>query len=158
MDCSNITQIYGTSIAISGDRVTGTSDSAKGTFAAFGYDEFDCLTSSGVCEGASQNFSYVYDRYGNRVLQNRTSGTGPSFSAAANKATNQLVGQRPPYAYSANRSRRQCSPQSVLRSHLRQGTAMGTRHPCVSFEAAARPSANPERVAADPDRLRVSSP
>lgn len=45
--------------------------------AALGYDDFNRLSSLTVTSGTQQNFSYVYDRYGNCWQQNVTAGTGP---------------------------------------------------------------------------------
>lgn len=56
-----------------------------------GYDDFNRLASLTVTSGTQQNFSYVYDRYGNRWQQNVTAGSGPSqlsFNTANNQATN----------------------------------------------------------------------
>jgi RHS repeat-associated protein len=50
-----------------------------------------------VTSGTVQNLSWVYDRWGNRTVQNVTAGSGPSPQYSINTATNQIVG----YSYDA---------------------------------------------------------
>jgi YD repeat-containing protein len=66
---------------------------------AHGYDEFNRLTSRTVNSGTGPNYGWVYDRYGNRLQQNMTGGTGSgsTFMASVNPVNNQLVG----YSYDA---------------------------------------------------------
>jgi RHS repeat-associated protein len=54
---------------------------------SFGYDEFDRLTARTVTQGTVQNFTYGYDRYGNRWTQNAPQG-GPSLSISFNQGNN----------------------------------------------------------------------
>ncbi len=60
----------------------------------YGYDEFNRLASRS--SAGNTEFTYVYDRYGNRWQQNALQG-GPSPQLAFNKATNQVSG----YTYDA---------------------------------------------------------
>ncbi|HMH14390.1 MAG TPA: hypothetical protein VK578_14920, partial [Edaphobacter sp.] len=64
-----------------------------------GYDDFNRLSSRTVYAGTAQNFSYVYDRYGNRWQQNVTAGSGPSPQLSFNTATNRISTNG--YAYDA---------------------------------------------------------
>ena len=41
---------------------------------SFGYDEFNRLTARTVYQGTVQNFTYTFDRYGNRWAQNAPQG------------------------------------------------------------------------------------
>jgi len=50
-----------------------------------------CLTSHTVNSGTVANYSYVYDRYGNRWQQNVTSGSGPQPQLSFNSANNQIT-------------------------------------------------------------------
>jgi YD repeat-containing protein len=52
-----------------------------------GYDEFNRLTSRTVTQGTVQNFTYTYDRYGNRWTQGAPQG-GPVLSISFNTANN----------------------------------------------------------------------
>ncbi len=97
--CSGGTQLYGYTTGWSGLRSTGRCDTVLNTCASFGYDEFNRLTSVNVNQGTVQNFSWSYDRYGNRWLQNVTAGSGTSFSASFNTATNQISSSG--YSYDA---------------------------------------------------------
>jgi RHS repeat-associated protein len=89
--CTGGTQSYGFTSAWKGLRLTGSSDSVLNQTSSYGYDEFNRLSSRTVTSGTVQNFTYVYDRYGNRVQQNVTAGTGPapvfSFVASTNQIT-----------------------------------------------------------------------
>ena len=51
--------------------MTGSSDSVLAQATTYGYDEFNRLTSRTVTSGTVQNYTYVYDRYGNIVLDAR---------------------------------------------------------------------------------------
>jgi RHS repeat-associated protein len=82
-------QIYGTELAWSGNQVTANCDTVINSCRNFGYDEFGRVKSQSV--NSQTQYSYVYDRYGNRWQQNALQG-GPSPSVAYNKGTNQIVG------------------------------------------------------------------
>ena len=93
------TQIYGFADGWKGKLVTGSSDSVLNQGSAYGYDEFNRLASLTVNAGTGANYIWAYDRYGNRLQQNMTGGTGSgsTFSASVNAANNQLAG----YTYDA---------------------------------------------------------
>ena len=93
------TQIYGFADGWKGKLVTGSSDSVLNQGSAYGYDEFNRLASLTVNAGTGANYGWAYDRYGNRVQQNITGGTGSgsTFTASVNPANNQLTG----YMYDA---------------------------------------------------------
>lgn len=90
--CSGGTKTYGNTITFQGTRALSECDTVLNNCATFGYDDLNRLASMSVTSGTQQNFSYVYDRYGNRWQQNITAGTGPSpqlsFNTANNQATN----------------------------------------------------------------------
>jgi RHS repeat-associated protein len=88
-ETGNEPQLYGTGLSWSGTEVTGNCDTAIGTCRIFGYDEFGRLKSQSV--NSQTQYSYVYDRYGNRWQQNAAQG-GPSPSVAFTKSTNQIIG------------------------------------------------------------------
>jgi RHS repeat-associated protein len=98
-NCTGGTQSYGFSNAWKGVQLTGSSDTVLNQAITYGYDEFNRLTSRTVNTGASQNFTYVYDRWGNRWQQNITAGTGPTSSISFNTSTNQI--NTSGYAYDA---------------------------------------------------------
>jgi len=66
----------------------------------FSYDHFDRLASRNITSGAAQNFSYLYDRWGNRWQQTETSGSGgPQPNLNFNTSSNQITTSG--YAYDA---------------------------------------------------------
>jgi len=67
--------------------VTQTCDTVLDVCNSFGYDELDRLTARTVTQGTVQNFTYGYDRYGNRWTQNAPQG-GPSLSISFNQGNN----------------------------------------------------------------------
>ncbi len=93
------TQVYGFADGWKGKLLTGSSDSVLNQGSTYGYDEFNRLASLTVNAGTGPNYGWVYDRYGNRLQQNITGGTGSgsTFSASVNPANNQLTG----YTYDA---------------------------------------------------------
>jgi RHS repeat-associated protein len=93
------TQVYGFANGWKGQQLTGSADSVLAQGSTYGYDEFNRLTSRTVNSGTGPNYGWVYDRYGNRLQQNMTggSGSGSTFTASVNPANNQLVG----YSYDA---------------------------------------------------------
>jgi RHS repeat-associated protein len=96
--CSGGTMVYGYTNGWNGNLLTGSSDSALGQSSSYGYDEFNRLTSRTVNAGTVQNFTYVYDRYGNRWQQNALQ-YGPSPQLSFNTANNEI--STGGYAYDA---------------------------------------------------------
>jgi RHS repeat-associated protein len=90
--CSGGAQVYGFTNGWKGAQLTGSSDSVLGQGSTYGYDEFNRLASRTVNSGTVQNFSWVYDRYGNRWQQNVTAGSGPQPQYSFYAANNQMVG------------------------------------------------------------------
>lgn len=97
--CNGGGQTYGYTVAWSGTRATSVCDTVLNRCSSFGYDEFNRLTSQTVTSGAADNFTYVYDRWGNRWQQNVTSGSGPSPQLSFNTSTNQITNSG--YTYDA---------------------------------------------------------
>jgi RHS repeat-associated protein len=79
-----------------GVRLTSSSDTVLNQSSTYGYDEFNRLTALTVNAGAVQNYTWTYDRFGNRLTQTALQG-GLSTSVGVNTSTNQLVG----YTYDA---------------------------------------------------------
>jgi YD repeat-containing protein len=67
--------------------VTQTCDTVLNVCNSFGYDEFNRLTARTVNQGTVQNFTYVFDRYGNRWGQTAPQG-GPALSISFDKYNN----------------------------------------------------------------------
>lgn len=88
-NCSGGSMVYGTSASLQGSQVSSMTDSVLGTSVTLGYDEFDRLKSYTAANGNS--FDWTYDRYGNRLEQNVTGGSGPYQSISVNPSTNQLA-------------------------------------------------------------------
>ena len=80
-------QAYGFAIGISGARVTSVCDTVLNKCESMGYDEFNRLNS--LTAGGVQNYTWTYDRYGNRWGQNALQG-GSNFSASFDAATNRI--------------------------------------------------------------------
>lgn len=89
--CTGGSQTYGYTVGWSGGRPNSACDTVLNRCSSFGYDEFNRIDSQTVTQGAADNFTYVYDRYGNRWQQNVTAGSGPGPSFSFNKSTNQIV-------------------------------------------------------------------
>ena len=89
---SGNTQVYGYANGWRGQQLTGSSDSVLSQGSTYGYDEFNRLTSRTVNSGTGPNYGWVYDRYGNRLQQNMTggSGSGSTFTATVNPLNNQI--------------------------------------------------------------------
>ncbi len=85
--CTGGTQLYGYFAQRSGTHITQTCDTVLNLCNSLGYDEFDRLTSRTVTQGTVQNFTYTYDRYGNRWAQNAPQG-GPSLNVSMNSSNN----------------------------------------------------------------------
>jgi len=71
-------------------------DTALNQQSTYGYDEFNRLTSQTVTLGPVQNYTYAYDRYGNRWQQNALQ-VGPSPQLSFDTSTNRVAG----YSYDA---------------------------------------------------------
>jgi RHS repeat-associated protein len=87
--CSGGTQIYGTNSYWHGSQMQGQADTLNDGV-TYGYDGFNRLTSRTVTAGTVQNYTYAYDRYGNRVSQTPLQG-GYSFNPTINAANNQIT-------------------------------------------------------------------
>ena len=88
MYCPGGNQIYAYEVTWQGQRASSSADTALGQGRSYGYDEFNRLQSSTVNYGTVQNFTYVYDCYGNRWQQNAPQGgPAPQYSGAANRGT-----------------------------------------------------------------------
>jgi RHS repeat-associated protein len=80
-------QAYGYTVQTVGTQVKQTCDIVVNVCNSFGYDEFNRLTARTVNQGTVQNFTYTYDRYGNRWAQNAPQG-GPALSISFNQGNN----------------------------------------------------------------------
>lgn len=89
--CTGGTQLYGYGTTVTGNRIDGISDTVLNKQLTFGYDSLNRLTSTTVNSGTQQNFTYSYDRYGNRWQQTLTAGTGPSPSVTFSKTINHII-------------------------------------------------------------------
>jgi RHS repeat-associated protein len=97
--CSGGTQIYGTAAQWKGAQMQYLSDTLLNQQITYGYgDGFNRLTSQTVTFGTLQNYTYAYDRYGNRVSQTALQG-GYNFNPTINPANNQITTSG--YAYDA---------------------------------------------------------
>ena len=67
--CSGGTQMFGTLGQWKGSQLQNLSDTVLNQQVTNGYDGFNRLTSRTVTSGTPQNYTYSYDRYGNRVSQ-----------------------------------------------------------------------------------------
>ncbi|NYF78152.1 RHS repeat domain-containing protein [Granulicella arctica] len=86
------TQMFGTDAYRSGVRVTYMDDTTQVASRSFGYDEFNRLTSATRINSTTQNnFTYSYDRYGNRWSQAVTQGSGPSPSVTFDSTSNRIT-------------------------------------------------------------------
>lgn len=87
--CQGGTQIYGTESTTAGVRVVSIADTVQNQAATFGYDDFNRLTSRTITQGTTQNYTYTYDRYGNRWEQTPAQG-GNLFSVSYDATTNHI--------------------------------------------------------------------
>jgi RHS repeat-associated protein len=83
-------QTYGYANTVQWHRINDFCDTVLNQCGSLGYDEFGRLSSRTVTAGAVQDFSYVYDRYGNRWQQNAPQG-GPAPQLSFNPANNQMT-------------------------------------------------------------------
>ncbi len=83
--------VYNFTSGWSGSQLKSSSDSTvPGQSATYGYDEFNRL-STRTTTGTVLNYSYTYDRWGNRTAQTITAGgSGPQTSVSINTSTNQI--------------------------------------------------------------------
>jgi hypothetical protein len=88
MYCSGGAQVYGTDGPWRGSRMLYQSDTVLNQQVTFGYDEFNRLNARTVTQCTQQNYTYSYDRYGNRAEFTRqeavressfSKGTSPRF-------------------------------------------------------------------------------
>jgi RHS repeat-associated protein len=86
-NCAGGGQIYGYFAQRSGTHVTQTCDTVLSICNSFGYDEFNRLTARTVTQGTGQNYTYTYDRYGNRWAQNAPQG-GYALSISMDPSNN----------------------------------------------------------------------
>ncbi|MGD0733375.1 MAG: RHS repeat-associated core domain-containing protein [Terracidiphilus sp.] len=86
-NCAGGTQVYGVTNTWSGTQLQGSSDSVLNQSSTYGYDGFNRLTTFKV--GSALNYSYGFDRWGNRWSQTPQNG-GSSSSLSFNTATNQI--------------------------------------------------------------------
>ncbi|MDE1161933.1 MAG: hypothetical protein PW792_08295 [Acidobacteriaceae bacterium] len=105
--CAGGSTLYGMTATWSGKEMTSASDTVLNQSMNYGYDEFNRLASKTVTSGTTQNLTFTYDRYGNRLGQASSSGD-PSVSAtfnAANQITSLASSTRSaaglPYSYDA---------------------------------------------------------
>ena len=96
--CSGGSEIYGYSVQRQGVRTTTGCDTVLNNCANFGYDESNRLTSRTVTSGTAQNFTYGYDRYGNRLSQTAADG-GPGPQLTISSTTNRITSAG--YSYDA---------------------------------------------------------
>jgi len=87
--CTGGTQIYGTSGQWKGSQIQDQSDTVLGQGLTLGYDGLNRLISRTVTVGAAQNYTYAYDRYGNRTQTSLQTGYNfnPTYSATTNHIT-----------------------------------------------------------------------
>ena len=90
-NCSGGTALYGTASQWNGSQMQFQSDTALNQQVTFGYgDGFNRLTSRTVTSGTVQNYTYTYDRYGNRITQTALQ-TGYNFNPTINPVNNQIT-------------------------------------------------------------------
>jgi RHS repeat-associated protein len=87
--CSGGTQIYGTTSTWKGVQMQEQNDTVLNQQVTLGYDGLNRLTSRTVTAGTVQNYTYAYDRYGNRSQTALQTGFNfnPTYSATTNHIT-----------------------------------------------------------------------
>ena len=91
--CTGGTQLYGFSAVWRGVNPTSGCDTVLNQCNSYGYDEFGRLAALAVSSGPAGNYTYTYDRWGNRYSQTETSGSGgPQPNYTFNSSTNQPIG------------------------------------------------------------------
>src|ERR1700749_573461 len=89
--CSGGTQVYGTSSGWKRSQLLNQADTVLNQQVSYSYgDGFNRLTARTVMSGTAQNYTYSYDRYGNRVSQTALQ-TGYNFNPTINPANNQIT-------------------------------------------------------------------
>jgi RHS repeat-associated protein len=86
--CTGGTQMYGFAVGWTGILAGWDCDTVQDQCASNGYDGFNRLTSRSIYTGTTQNYTYGYDRYGNRWNETPLNGgytSSLSFYAATNK-------------------------------------------------------------------------
>lgn len=93
--CNGGSQVYGWTDAYSANRITALDDTALDQHINLGYDEFNRLSSASMTPHpggpTAGSFTYSYDRWGNRLNQQVTQGSGPAPSFSVNPLTNQFT-------------------------------------------------------------------
>ena len=84
--CAGGTQMYGFTVASLGSYTTSACDTALNQCNSYGYDDFGRLTSLNVNSGTPGNYTWQYDRWGNRWQQNG----GWTLDVNFNTSTNQI--------------------------------------------------------------------
>lgn len=88
--CSGGSQTYGFTTGWKGVQNPLQCDTVLNKCMNFGYDEFNRLTSRSITTGTADNYTYSYDRYGNRLHQTALSG-GKTVDLNINPANNQIA-------------------------------------------------------------------
>jgi len=90
-NCSGGTQVYGFTSGWTGSYLTSAWDFVLGQSNSYAYDNLGRLA---VLTGNPNSFTYSFDRWGNRVKQTVTSGSGPqpNLSFTNNQITNSGYG------------------------------------------------------------------
>jgi RHS repeat-associated protein len=96
--CDGGSFFYRFTVGRQGVRTTTGCDTVLNDCVGFGYDEFNRLTSRTVTGGTAQNFTYGYDRYGNRWSQTAADG-GPAPQLTFSSTTNRITSAG--YSYDA---------------------------------------------------------
>lgn len=86
-----------------GNLLLSSSDSIIGQGATYGYDDLSRLTSLNSTSGKLANFTYLYDRYGNRRQQNAMQ-EGPSPQLNFDTTSNRIIGDGYMYDAAGNMS------------------------------------------------------
>ncbi len=97
-NCSGGVLAYGYNTNWAGSRLVSSVDTVLNQASNYSYDDFSRLSSRTVTSGTVQNFTYGYDRYGNRWQQNSTQ-SGPSPQLSFSAVTNQITSSG--YSYDA---------------------------------------------------------
>ena len=89
--CSPCCQVYGFTNAWRGAQLTQSCDTALNQCFNYAYDEFNRLNSRTTTAGTVANYQYTYDRWGNRLTQTETSGSGGPQPNLSFNASNQIT-------------------------------------------------------------------
>jgi RHS repeat-associated protein len=88
--CTGGTQMYGFAVGWTGILAGWDCDTVQDQCASNGYDGFNRLTSRSIYTGTTQNYTYGYDRYGNRWNETPLNG-GYTSSLSFHAATNKII-------------------------------------------------------------------